>query len=287
MTKSEMTSSLTLLLDAGADPIHQTSQSLRHAISSGDSGLLRRLLRCPAGVVPGHVSSLVTDVFRLPSASIHNEMVSFIIGSGANVESLSRALCEELSKESIFIPLVQVLIKHADIRFGNAKAIVLATSSLYHAPLATAMTSPTVDIASVRNALGVLLRFSTIFSDEQMASSTSVHLNAVTAKNKENLAHTGLKLHVERFHSLHPDANWPMQAFQVLLYAGPDLTANNGEIVSVAAKASAVSLLRDDGFLSLLLVKHSSITSLMALMLDRQQTCQWTIKPRSLPCPKH
>lgn len=85
------------LIQGEADPAFNDGQSLRYAVSIQDTELLKALMRCPAQVSQGLVSSLVGDIVKIESRDFRYSMMQEAIRGDATVSSITRALVSELS----------------------------------------------------------------------------------------------------------------------------------------------------------------------------------------------
>ena len=231
-----------LLIRGGADPTYQNSQSLRHAISTEDAELLRKLLNCPGGVSSNAISSLVTDIARSRSPIIRREMLQDTIEAGANEESLSRALCSELSNPRCNNDIVQLLISRsdADPNFENGKSLCLAVIHSDETALGLLAASEKTARASRRNAIVSLIKCG--LGEYAKASRMSI---LVDVKNPETIVIAGLNAQVEACRTAYTDGRqWPLGCFYVLLDAKPDLELDGGEAIMAAISANALSCLK-------------------------------------------
>ena len=270
-----------LLIQGGADPTYQDSQSLRHAIATEDVDLLRQLLNCLAGVSSNAVSSLVADITRSRSPIIRREMLQESIEAGANEESLSRALCAELSNRLCDNDIVQLLVGRstADPNFEKGRPLSLAVGHSSDTALKLLTGSAKTTRASRRNAAVALIRCR--FADGAKASRMST---LIDVKNSEAIVMAGLNAQLEACQtgSAH-GRQWPLECFRVLLDAKPNLELDGGEAIITTVRAAALPLLK-----SLLKATLSQPTMKRALLqcltvidkTDRYEVCQAILQAR-------
>ena len=231
-----------VLIRGGASPTYQDSQSLRHAISTEDIELLRKLLNCPTGVSSNAVSSLVTDIARCRSPVTRREMLQETIETGASEASLSRALCSELSNQRCDIDIVQLLVtrSNADPNFENARPLCLAVAQSSDTALRMLAGSTKTSRASRRNAAVSLIRCRLA-----EGAKASRMLTLIDVKNSETIVIAGLNAQLEACQTAYAHGRqWPLECFRVLLDAKPDLDLDGGEAVITAVSAAALPLLK-------------------------------------------
>ena len=241
------TALIDLLLRYGADPTVDHMQALRHCIAHPDVSLLRKLLHCPAGISTGQVSLLVHDVVKVPDSGSRLGLLRIIIEMpnemGPSENSLAIALCHELSLRQSNVEIVKLMVgrSNADVSYDAGKAVSLASVKEDLRLLQELMSSPHIVADACRNALNVLLK-SCAFSDQQKALRTSVLLNV---NRNQGLAYFGLKTYLEHCRGSTPSsAEWPMQTFDVLLGAKPDVNREHGAVIVGVVTAACSTLLQ-------------------------------------------
>ena len=236
-----------LLLYKGADPTVGHMQALRHVITHSDVPLLRKLLHCPAGISSGQVSLLVHAVVKVPDPSSRLGLLKVIVEMPNDMEasenSIAIALCHELSLPQTDFEIVKLLVGrgNAVVSYDGGKAVVIASTKQDLRLLQELMGSPHITTDACRNALKVMLK-SGAFNDQEKASRISVLLNI---NRNQGIAYSGLKTFVAHCRETTSDPRgWPMQTFDVLLGAKPDVNRENGAVVVAVVTSSCSALLQ-------------------------------------------
>ena len=230
-----------LLINGKADPTFHESQSLRHAIATEDIALLRKLLRCPAEVSSSAVSALLSDVMRSKVSDIRHRMLQELIEVDANQESLSRALCLELSDHRCDDDIVLLLFSrgNADPNFENGRPLCSAALQPSDKALRLLASSARTTRVSRRNAAVALFQSKLAEGAKAARASTLIDI-----RDCETVVLGGLKAHLEACQSAYPQGRqWPLECFRVLLATKPNLELDGGEVMKTVIYAAAIPLL--------------------------------------------
>ena len=236
-----------LLLHKGADPTVDHMQALRHVIAHPDVPLLRKLLHCPAGISSGQVSLLVHEVVKVPDPGSRLGLLKAIVempnDMKASENSIAIALCHELSLSQTELEVVELVVGrgNANVSYDAGKAVVIASTKQDPRLLQELMGSPHITTDACRNALKVMLK-SGAFNDQEKAIQSSVLLNI---NRNQGVAYSGLKTFVAHCREATSSSRgWPMQTFDVLLGAKPDVNRENGAVIVTVVTSSCSALLQ-------------------------------------------
>ena len=229
------------LIKGGADPTFNDAQALHQAIEMSDTDLLKDLLNCPAQVSQGIVSSLLSKITEIENNLVRYQMIHYAIQGHASTASVSGALVKELSRESVNVDIIDLLLSSGNISIDHdeGKSMVLAAVDLDLSILTKVSKCRNLSRSTITKGLVRMLQC-THYDDAQKASRAAVLLAGRTSQNTSS---HGLQTYVNHCRASYHGGQWPLQTFRVLLDAHADVNTDRGNVFISVADAAVVPLL--------------------------------------------
>ena len=281
---------INILIQGGSDPTFNNAHSLRQTIDMCDPQLFKDLLKCPAQVSSGTVSSLVTKIAQMEASDSRLLMMRYAIEAEADTRSISNALCFELSHGEADSAFISLLVSRGspDVNDHDGRALVLAATKHDLRLLSLLNGSPNISRQTTRKALVEMLVVPT-YSDDQKASRAKILLTPRRTSDVTTKAFTTYVQYCRA--SLRSGRSWPLETFGVLLEAGADTNSDHGQIIVDLITAGCVPLL---GLLLRFRPKQDCLdrallkTLEMPAKIDRDEACTMILesKPSVLAASK-
>lgn len=251
-----------VLIQAGGSPMYQDAQSIRHAILSQDPDLFEALLRSPAGVSQGVISSLIPEVLTVRNRTARLSMMRCSLAARPKETSVAAALLTVVEEENVDIPLLELITRSGQAEINYREGIILARGAVAETTVLQELMR--MSDRSQRTTTTALVRLleAKSFDDEAKATRATVLLSS---GRTSDAALQGLMCYIEfcKASGLNGE-EWPMRTFNVLLNAGADINLCKTLLPDVT-KSAAVKLLR------VLLTRKPQMTSIDNALLEAAQ----------------